>query len=436
MLLELSASSIVKGLNPFKAFAAAIVVAGLLQAAPAMARGAPDGFADLSQKLSPAVVNVSTTQTLKRVEGQSPFPPGSPFDEFFKQFGQGGQGGDGDGTPGRPARPQRISSLGSGFVIDPSGIIVTNDHVIDGADSVKVTFQDGDSYTAKVLGKDDLTDIALLKVDAKKPLPFVKFGNSDKARVGDWVVAIGAPFGLGFSVTAGIISAFNRDIQAGPYDDFIQTDAAINRGNSGGPLFNMDGEVIGINTAIISPTGGSVGLGFAIPANISAKVISQIRQYGAPRRGWIGVRIQSMSQDIAEGLGLKKPEGALIAEITPGGPAEKTGLGPAISSSSSTAKRFRRCTSCRALSPRRISGALFLSRSFATISTRCSMSRSASSMRRSMRAMTIKSSAPEKLAKMSSDTVMGLQLTKLTPDLRPEISGACRGRRRFGDWRR
>ena len=321
MLLKLSASRAMTSLRPVKALVGAIAVIGLLQAVPAFARGAPDGFADLAQKLSPAVVNVSTTQTLKRVDGVSPFPPGSPFDDFFKQFGE-----NGGASPGRPAKPRKITSLGSGFVIDPSGIVVTNDHVIDGADSVQVIFQEGDTYTAKVLGKDDLTDIALLKIDAKKPLPYVKFGNSDKARVGDWVIAIGNPFGLGFSVTAGIISAFDRDIQAGPYDDFIQTDAAINRGNSGGPLFNMDGEVIGINTAIISPTGGSIGLGFAIPSNISANVISQIEKYGATRRGWIGVRIQSVSPDLAEGLGLQKATGALVAEVTPGGPAEKAGL--------------------------------------------------------------------------------------------------------------
>ena len=310
-----------------------IAVAGLLLlglAAPstsAFARATPDSFADLADKVSPAVVNVSTTQTLRRgtMPQGMPLPPGTPFDDFFKDFfEENGQGYD----EGAPVRPQKLTSLGSGFVIDPSGLVVTNNHVIEGADSIQVNFEDGTSLDAKVMGKDELTDIAILKVNAKKPLPYVRFGNSDKARVGDWVVAIGNPFGLGGTVSAGIISAFDRDIQAGPYDDFIQTDAAINRGNSGGPLFDLDGNVVGINTAIISPTGGSIGIGFAIPSNIASNVISQLQKFGATKRGWIGVRIQSVSQDIAESLGLDKTAGALIAEVTPHGPAEKAGLQP------------------------------------------------------------------------------------------------------------
>ncbi|MFZ1989516.1 MAG: DegQ family serine endoprotease [Alphaproteobacteria bacterium] len=413
MLLKLSASRTVTTLHSVKAFVGAIAVAGLLQAAPAFARGAPDGFADLSQKLSPAVVNVSTTQTLRRADGESPFPPGSPFDEFFKQFGE-----NGGATPGRPAKPRKVTSLGSGFVVDPSGIVVTNDHVIDGADSVQVIFQDGESYNAKVLGKDDLTDIALLKIDAKKPLPYVKFGNSDKARVGDWVIAIGNPFGLGFSVTAGIISAFDRDIQAGPYDDFIQTDAAINRGNSGGPLFNMDGEVIGINTAIISPTGGSIGLGFAIPANISANVISQIEKFGATRRGWIGVRIQSVSPDLAEGLGLQKATGALVAEVTPGGPAEKAGLkvGDLI-------VKFdgKDVSTMRAL-PRTVAETE-IGRTVPVEVVRESQHKSFSVKVSKLDEKLFASnegdpSAQPQKSAIVTDTVMGLQLTKLTPALR------------------
>lgn len=281
--------------------------------AQAAARGAPDSFADLAEDLSPAVVNISTTQTLSTDNTGVPefnLPPGSPFEEFFKDFFE-------KGIQGQQGQPQRVHSLGSGFVINKNGLVVTNNHVIDGADEVQVNFSDGTTLEAKVLGRDPATDIALLKVEPPKPLAFVDFGDSDKSRVGDWVVAIGNPFGLGGSVTAGIISASNRDIHAGNYDAFIQTDAAINRGNSGGPLFNMDGDVIGINTAIFSPTGGSVGIGFAIPSAIASNVVSQLQEYGETRRGWIGVRIQSVSDEIAESLGLKSPMGALVADVTP-----------------------------------------------------------------------------------------------------------------------
>ena len=222
--------------------------------------------------------------------------------------------------------PRRVTSLGSGFVLDPSGLIVTNNHVIEGADAITVIFNDGTSLPAQVIGHDDKTDVALLRVRPKAPLAAARFGDSDKARVGDWVIAIGNPFGLGGTVTAGIVSARNRDINAGPYDDFIQTDAPINRGNSGGPLFNMDGEVIGINSAIYSPTGGSVGIGFAIPSNEAKAVIAQLRQFGSARRGWLGVRIQGVSDEIAESLGLPRASGALVAGITEGGPAAKAGI--------------------------------------------------------------------------------------------------------------
>jgi serine protease Do len=284
---------------------------------------APDSFADLAERLLPAVVNISTTQINKERQSQQrgpeipQFPPGSPFEEFFRDFFD----------RNRPeSQPRRITSLGSGFIVSDQGFIVTNNHVIEDADEVTVILHDDTNLKAKIVGRDTKTDIALLKVDAGKPLHFVKFGDSDKARVGDWVVAIGNPFGLGGTVTQGIISARARDIQSGPYDDYLQTDASINRGNSGGPMFNLAGEVIGVNTAIFSPSGGSIGIGFAIPSSLASPVVDQLLKYGKTRRGWLGVRIQSVTEDIAESLGLDKPRGALVAGVTEQGPAEKAGL--------------------------------------------------------------------------------------------------------------
>ncbi len=296
---------------------------------------APSTFADLAERLLPAVVSiqVTTTQTAaagpgqqRPPQGQTPqqrrpdvpqFPPGSPFEEFFKDFfDRQGRG---------PDQPQqrRGQSLGSGFVIDPTGYVVTNNHVIDGAEEIRVSFHDNQNLVAKLIGKDQRTDLALLKVEPKAPLVHVKFGDSDRARVGDWVVAIGNPLGLGGSVTQGIISARNRDINAGPYDDFIQTDASINRGNSGGPLFNLAGDVVGVNTAIFSQTGGSIGIGFAIPAAIVKNVVEQLRKDGRVRRGWLGVNIQSVTDEIAEGVGLEKARGALVGRVPENGPAAK-----------------------------------------------------------------------------------------------------------------
>ena len=297
------------------AFLALVFFAGL--AAPAFARGAPDSFADLSARLLPSVVNIATSQTLKAPKPQEmpSLPPGSPLEDLFKNF-MGPQSN----------RPQHVTSLGSGFIIDPTGYIVTNNHVIENSEQITITLNDGSSLPAKVVGRDAKTDLALLKVVPKKPLPATKFGDSDKVRIGDWAIAIGDPFGIGSTVTAGIISARNRDINAGPYDDFIQTDAPINRGNSGGPLFDMDGNVIGINSQIFSPSGGSVGIGFAIPANLARDVVQQLRQFGVARRGWIGVRIQGVSADVAEAMHLPSTGGALVAEVTPGGPAAKAGL--------------------------------------------------------------------------------------------------------------
>ena len=291
-----------------------LMVAPLVSTA-AIARPA-GGFADLAERLTPAVVNISTSQKVKQRRSRGPDQP--PFDRFFEEFFDQRRGGQ--------APSQKVSSLGSGFVVDPKGIIITNNHVIEEADEITVTFWDGAKLDAKLIGRDPKTDLAVLKVTSKKPLPFVPLGNSDKARVGDWVIAIGNPFGLGGSLSAGIISAINRDINAGPYDSFIQTDAAINRGNSGGPLFNMQGEVIGVNSAIISPSGGSVGIGFSIPSNLAKTVTAQLQSFGETRRGWLGVRIQQVTEELAEGLSLGKARGALVSEISPDGPAEKGGL--------------------------------------------------------------------------------------------------------------
>lgn len=298
--------------------------------------GAPASFADLAHDLLPAVVNISSTikvsentQSEDGGMGDVPMPqlpPGSPFKDFFEEFmnrqGQGMPGGEGGGEPAIPP-----ASLGSGFVIDADkGYIVTNNHVINDAQEVRVTFGDDTTMEAKIIGKDEKMDLAVLQVKTDKKLTAVPFGDSDKMRVGDWVLAIGNPFGLGGTVTAGIISAQQRNINAGQYDDFIQTDASINRGNSGGPMFDLAGEVIGINTAIFSPSGGSVGIGFAIPSNMAKTVIDQLIEFGKTRRGWIGVRIQNVTEEIAESLGMKGVSGALVASVTPGGPAEKAKL--------------------------------------------------------------------------------------------------------------
>src|SRR4051812_44342953 len=303
-------------LSLFRPILACAVLALSLSSAVS-ARPAPDSFADLADKLLPTVVNISTSQTLKApTQNAMPqLPPGSPLEDLFKNF-----------LGPKPNAPRHVTSLGSGFIIDPSGYIVTNNHVIENSEQITVSLQDGTQLPAKLVGRDTKTDLALLKVTPKKPLPATHFGDSDKARIGDWVIAIGDPFGIGSTVTAGIISARNRNINAGPYDDFIQTDAPINRGNSGGPLFNMDGDVVGINSQIYTPSGGSVGIGFAIPANLARQVMGQLRQFGAARRGWIGVRIQQVTSEIAEGLGLPTTQGALVAGVTEGGPASRAGL--------------------------------------------------------------------------------------------------------------
>ncbi len=298
----------------------ALCLAGSALTRPAMAEDLPS-VSDLAERLLPSVVQIA-------VESKSPgaadlprpdVPDNSPFKDFFDDFLRRQQ-------PGEGQQERSVSSMGSGFVIDASGIIVTNNHVVEGADAMEVNLQDGTVLKAELVGRDPKTDLAVLRVKPDKPLPAASFGDSDRLRIGDWVMAIGNPFGLGGSVSLGIISALNRDINAGPYDNFMQTDAAINKGNSGGPLFNLKGEVVGINTAIFSPSGGSVGIGFSVPANNAKNVIAQLIKFGETRRGWLGVKIQPVTADLAETMGLPQIRGALIADVTKSGPAEKAGI--------------------------------------------------------------------------------------------------------------
>src|ERR1700681_3075190 len=310
----------------------------VLVSPPALARG-PDGIADVAEKVIDAVVNISTSQTVEAkgggAEGRGAMPqlpPGSPFEEFFDDFFKNRRGGPGGNSKGGDRsgdmQPRKTNSLGSGFIVDTSGIVVTNNHVIADADEINVIMNDGTKIKAELVGVDKKTDLAVLKFKPAKPLIAVKFGDSDKLRLGEWVIAIGNPFSLGGTVTAGIVSARNRDISSGPYDNYIQTDAAINRGNSGGPLFNLDGEVIGVNTLIISPSGGSIGIGFAVPSKTVAGVVDQLRQFGELRRGWLGVRIQQVTDEIAESLTFKPARGALIAGVDDKGPAKPAGIEP------------------------------------------------------------------------------------------------------------
>ena len=281
----------------------------------------PVGFADIVEKVKPAVISVRVKMGAGpqlSLGEELPFPPGSPFERFFRR-------GQPDMAPGIPRQPRRSMGQGSGFFITADGFAVTNNHVVDKAESVEVTTDDGKVYAAKVIGADSRTDLALIKVEGRTDFPYVKLADSTP-RIGDWVIAVGNPFGLGGTVTAGIVSARGRDIGAGPYDDFIQIDAPVNKGNSGGPTFDMDGNVIGVNTAIFSPSGGSVGIAFAIPAETAKTVISQLKDKGSVVRGWIGVQIQTITPEIAEGLGLKRLDGALVAETQPDSPAAKAGV--------------------------------------------------------------------------------------------------------------
>ena len=313
-----------RGLNGL--CAAALVVAGTVAWVPASTAALScEGYADLVERVSPAVVFIQTEQKAATRGGdeesrpgqrQMPFPPGSPFHDFFERFFDEGQ---------RGSRPP-MRGVGSGFVIDEQGHVVTNSHVVANADEITVQLADGREFKAERLGVDEATALAVLKISADKPLPFVGLGDSDQLRVGDVVLAVGNPFGLGGSVTAGIVSARNRNINAGPYDDFIQTDAAINPGNSGGPLFDTDGNVVGVNTAIFSPTGGSVGIGFAVPSNVAQSVAEQLRTKGEVERGWLGVQIQQITPELAQALGLDEAHGALVAQVTPDSPAARAGI--------------------------------------------------------------------------------------------------------------
>jgi serine protease Do len=323
------------GLTPSPVFEPALRLGALAMAAvlaatsAALARPVPESFADLVEQVTPAVVTVTTVhKTAPRTSGlddeqrRLPFPPGSPYREFFERFFER------DDFQGRDPRlpDSRATGVGSGFILDPAGIIVTNNHVVANAEEIEVTLKDGQAFEAELIGADEKTDLALLKIESEDPLASVRFGDSDRVRVGDWVMAVGNPFGLGGTVTAGIVSARGRDLAGGTLIDFLQIDAAINRGNSGGPAFNGEGEVIGINTAIFSPNGGNVGIGFAIPSNLAKQVIAQLREHGTVERGWLGVRIQPVTPEFAEGLGLDEPHGALVASVEEQSPAKDAGL--------------------------------------------------------------------------------------------------------------
>ncbi|WP_282059597.1 Do family serine endopeptidase [Roseobacter litoralis] len=298
----------------FRFLVIAILAMAFALVAPVTVLAQPASLAPLAEKISPSVVNITTSTTVSRRTGpQGIVPEGSPFEDFFRDRNNGPEGA-----------PRRSSALGSGFVISEDGYVVTNNHVIEGADEILIEFFDGGELVAEVVGTDPNTDIALLKVETDEPLPFVSFGDSDSSRVGDWVIAMGNPLGQGFSVSAGIVSARNREL-SGRYDDYIQTDAAINRGNSGGPLFNMDGEVIGVNTAILSPTGGSIGLGFSMASNVVTRVVDQLQEFGETRRGWLGVQIQDVTEDMAEAMGLASTDGAAVNGVLEG-PALDAGI--------------------------------------------------------------------------------------------------------------
>ena len=346
-----------KGTTKFTLGALALLAA-LAVATAATARPVPRSFADLVEQVAPAVVTISTLQKGAAETSEPggkgfdlPVPPDSPLRDFFERhFDE-----DGLGRAPRLGGPQRqVNGVGSGFILDPEGYVVTNNHVVAGAEEVKVTLKDGRSYPAELVGRDEKTDLALLKIEAGEPLPAVAFGDSEGVRVGDWVMAVGNPFGLGGTVTAGIVSARGRDLAGGTLIDFLQIDAAINRGNSGGPAFNGEGQVIGINTAIFSPNGGSVGIGFAIPSNLARQVIAELREKGQVERGWLGVRIQPVTPELAEGLGLEEPHGALIASVEPGGPADRAGLraGDVITAwDGKTVERFKDLPRLVALTP-------------------------------------------------------------------------------------
>jgi serine protease Do len=416
--------------NGRRALWAGVVVAligvapGFVGTASAQLRPGPDGFADLAERLQPAVVNISTTQKVKapqRGTGPGPempqFPPGSPFEEFFKEFFDRNRNGDNS--------PRKVQSLGSGFIVDAKGFVVTNNHVIADADEITVITQDGTKLEATLKGRDQKTDLAVLQVKSTKDLPTLTWGDSDKARVGDWVLAIGNPLGLGGTVTAGIISARNRNIDAGPYDDFIQTDASINKGNSGGPLFNMRGEVIGINTAIYSPSGGSIGIGFAIPANLAKNVVKQLKEVGKTQRGWLGVRIQTVTEELAESLGLKEAKGALVAGVSPDGPAAKAGI-----EAGDVIVKFdgKEINEMRSL-PRQVADTLVGTSVEVTVLRKGKQQKFNVKLGELEEGEQQASVQPEKPTPGRSVDALGLSLSRLTPDLREryELKGEVKG---------
>lgn len=377
-------------------------------------------FAQLAARLVGVVVNISTTQAARAApaakggsEAQAP-APGTPLDEFFRDFfGEKGS----HGGPNLPA--PRTASLGSGFIIDPSGLIVTNNHVIADAEQITVTLSDDTTMQAQVIGRDPVTDLALLKVEAKAPLPAASWGDSNKTRVGDWVLAIGNPFGLGGTVTSGIISATARDIHSSPYDDFLQTDASINRGNSGGPMFNLSGEVIGINTAIFSPSGGSIGIGFAVPSAVARPIVEQLRTTGKVERGWIGARIQPVTDEIAEAVGLDKARGAMIAAVDPSSPAMQSKLQPGdviLTYDGKPIERSRQLPRMVADTP-------------PETLVKLTMLRDGKEQEVEVRVAALNPnrpppppSEPEKPKPPPTIDALGLKLTKLTPDLRKQFS--------------
>jgi serine protease Do len=375
-------------------------------------------FAQLAARLSGVVVNISTTQataaSASKGSPEAQLAPGSPLDEFFRDFfsERGAPGGPNSSAP-------RAASLGSGFIIDPAGIIVTNNHVIANAEQIMVTLSDDTTLQAEVIGRDAVTDLALLKVEPKAPLPATNWGDSTKSKVGDWVLAIGNPFGLGGTVTAGIISATARDIHSGPYDDFLQTDASINRGNSGGPMFNLGGDVIGINTAIFSPSGGSIGIGFAIPSAFARPIIEQLRATGKVERGWIGARIQPVTDEIAEAIGLDKGRGAMVAVIDPASPAAQAKLQPGdviLSYDGKPIDRSRQLPRLVADTPPETTVKLTVWRDSKEHEVELKIA--ALNPNRPP----APSSEPEKPKPPPSIEALGLKLVKLTPELRKQFS--------------
>ena len=377
-----------------------------------MANARPESLAPLAEQISPSVVNITTSTVVERPTGpQGIVPEGSPFEDFFNNRRQN-EGEDGQ-------RPRRSSALGSGFVISEDGYVVTNNHVIEGADEILIEFFSGQELPAKVIGTDPNTDIALLKVETDVPLSFVPFGDSDGARVGDWVIAMGNPLGQGFSVSAGIVSARNRAL-SGSYDDYIQTDAAINRGNSGGPLFNMDGEVIGVNTAILSPNGGSIGIGFSMASNVVTRVVNQLREFGETRRGWLGVRIQDLTENLAEGFGLDSTDGALVNSVQDG-PSKEAGMldgDVIVNFAGKPVKDTRALVRTVANSPVGETVRVIVLREGKSVTLKVTLGRREDAET----AVETSVPAPEEEAAPETKMLLGLNLSVLTDELREELS--------------